>query len=298
MGMLMMLFFWHLPAKVFRKCYKYVNSFFTDHSMLFSTDPNPSKSKTECLIFSRDKTAEQIMKVKLNGDFLPWVGTAKHLGNHLSSKLDLATFSPETKTDLLAKRAILFDKVHQVEQQFGYYEPQLVLRLLSIYSTALYGSPLWQLYSDEHCKLNRSWNTAVKISWDLPHSTHTRFLESLCPVTHLESVLTGRAIGFLQNLENSKKELIRLLFNSCSADLRTVTGRNLNFLLLKYGKATRKELFDDRVTIKHTRVYTLPAEENWKVSMMEEISLMKKNHLDIEFDKDALEEILEYICTD
>ena len=146
--------------------------------------------------------------------------------------------------------------------------------------------------------MNGSWNTAVKIIWDLPHPTHTRFLESLCPVTHLESVLTGRAIGFLQNLENSKKELIRLLFNSCSADLRTVTGRNLNFLLLKYGKATRKELFDDRVTIKHTIVYSLPAAENWKVSMIKEISLMKKNHLDIEFDKDDLEEILEYICTD
>ena len=101
----------------------------------------------------------------------------QHLGNHLSSKLNLSPVSPETRTDLLFKRAILFDKIHQVQQQFGYYEPRLVLNLLSIYSTALYGSPLWQLSSAEHQKLTRSWNTAVKIIWDLPHATHTRLLK-------------------------------------------------------------------------------------------------------------------------
>ena len=267
------------------------------HSMQFSTDPIPSKSKTKCLIFSRDKTAEQILNVKLNGDNLPWVDTAKHLGNLLSSKLDLSTFSPQTKTDLLSKRAILFDKVHQIQQQFGYYEPQLVLKLLSIYSTALYGSPLWQLYSDEHSKLNRSWNTAVKIIWDLPHPTHTRFLESLCPVPHLEPVLTSRSIGFLQNLKKSQKELIQLLFHSCSDDLSTVTGRNMNFLLQKYSKISQDELFADKMKIKNSRVYTLSLEEKWKILMIEEIGLLRKNHLEMEFDKDDLDDILEYICT-
>ena len=131
--------------------------------MVFSTDPLPSKSKTKCMLFSRDKSADQVLNVRLNGDNLPLVSTAKHLGNHLSSKLNFSPTSPETKTDLLCKRAILFDKIHQVQQQFGYYEPKLNLKLLSIYSTAMYGSPLWQLNSEEHAKLNRSWNTAVQI---------------------------------------------------------------------------------------------------------------------------------------
>ena len=142
------------------------------HSMLFSTDPSPAKSKTKCLFFSRKRTSDQIKNLTLNGDILPWVATAKHLGNQLSSKLNLSSFSPETKTDILCKRAILFDKVHQILQQFGYCEPRLVINLLSVYSTALYGSTLWQLNSEEHLKLNRSWNTALKIIWDLPHSTH------------------------------------------------------------------------------------------------------------------------------
>ena len=120
--------------------------FSTSHSMLFSTDPNPVKSKTNCLIFSRTVTPGQVLNVQLNGVKLPWVDTAKHLGNLLRQK-----------------RAILFDKVHQIQQQFGYLNPRLVIKLLSIYSTALYGSCLWQLASDEHLKLNRSWNVAVKM---------------------------------------------------------------------------------------------------------------------------------------
>ena len=237
------------------------------------------------------------MKVNLNGDSLPWVTTAKHLGNHLSSKLNHFPYSPETKTDLLCKRAILFDKVHQIQQQFGYYEPRLVLRLLSIYSTALYGSPLWQLNSEEHSKLNRSWNAAVKIIWDLPNPTHTRFLETLCPVPHLESVLTGRYIGFIQNLVRSSSGLLNLLFHSCAGNLSTVTGQNLHFLLENHQKSNIYSLFKEKNRIKKSRIYSLPEDEAWKVGIIEELSLVKKEHLEINFDKKNLEDILEFLCT-
>ena len=43
--------------------------FSTSHSMLFSTDPNPSKSKTKCFIFSRTITSDQVINV--NGIIFP-----------------------------------------------------------------------------------------------------------------------------------------------------------------------------------------------------------------------------------
>ena len=272
-------------------------NFATSHSMLFSTDPKPAKSKTKCLFFSRTKSSDQIRNVVLNGDNLPWVATAKHLGNHLSSKINFSSYSPETKSDLLCKRAILFDKVHEIQQQFGYCNPRVIIKLLSIYSTALYGSSLWQLASEEHHKLVRSWNTAVKIVWDLPHSTHTRFLESLSPVPHLDSVLFGRYIGFIDSLLQSKKSLIRLVFSSCSGDLHSLTGQNLAFILLKYQKLTLPALTAERTRIKKCRVYPSTEEDSWKIKLIEEIALLKKNHLEINFTSDDLEDILEYICT-
>ena len=127
---------------------KICEDFSASHSMLFSTDANPALSKTKCMFFSTSRSSDQVKQVLLNGDLLPWVDKAKHLGNHLSTKINLSLRSPETKTDLLCKRAILFDKVHQIQQQFGYYDPKLVIILMSIYSTALYGSTLWQLSSE------------------------------------------------------------------------------------------------------------------------------------------------------
>ena len=280
--------------RMLRICEEFAES----HSMLFSTDPLPSKSKTKCLFFSKSRSADQIPKVKLNGDHLPWVTTAKHLGNHLSSKLHLSPVSPETKTDLLCKRAILFDKIHQVQQQFGYYEPRLVLNLLSIYSTALYGSPLWQLSSPEHQKLTRSWNTAVKMIWDLPHATHTRLLEDLSPVPHLEHVLFARYIGFIHNLRNSSKDLLQLIYISCSSNLGSVTGQNLRFLTEKFNLQDVGQLIDLKTKLKTMKVYPLLDQEKWKITLIEEVALLRKNLLDLDFDQDQLDSILDYICVD
>ena len=258
------------------------------------TDPNPVKSKTKCMLLSATRKSDQVRNVELNGDLLSWVETAKHLGNHLSSKINSACRSPDTRTDLFCKEAIFFDSVHQVQQQFGYHDPQLVIRLLSIYSTAMYGSPLWQLNSEEHQKLNRSWNTAVKMIFDLPNVTHTCFIEPLSPVPHFEAVLIGRYIGFLQSLLNSSKPFMGLLFTTCSSDLNSVTGNNIGYLLGKFSKSSLKSLVNCRNEIKNKAVYHLPENEKWKVKLISEISLVKEEHLDLSFNEEDLEEILEY----
>ena len=276
---------------------KICEDFAITHSMQFSTDPVPSKSKSKCLFFSRSRSYAEIEEVILNGNKLPWVTSAKHLGNLLSTKLNLTFFCPETKSDLLCKRAILFEKVHQVMQQFGYLEPELTVKLLSIYSTALYGSTLWQLNSAEHLQLNKSWNTAMKILWELPHATHTRFLESLSPVPHLESVLTGRYLGFANGLLSSSNSIIVLLFQSCQKNINSKTGQNIWYLLNKFKVDSLVDLVQDKDNVKRARVYPLPDEEGWKVPIIKELALHQKGHLKIDFDDNELEEILDWICT-
>ena len=276
---------------------KICEDFAAFHSMQFSTDPVPSKSKTKCMFFSRKRSSGDIENVLLNGDKLPWVNTAKHLGNHLSSNINFSFYSPETKTDLLCKRAILFEKVHQIMQQFGYLEPELVVKLLSVYSTALYGSSLWQLNSQEHLQLNRSWNTAMKIIWDLPFATHTRFLESLTAIPHLESVLNGRYLGFVGNLLQTAHPLLGLLFSACKDNVSTQTGQNIRYLLDKHKMKTLADLLVEKATLKKLRVYNLPNEEAWKINILKEITYVKREQLEVQFDDKDLEDILMYICT-
>ena len=72
----------------------------------------------------------------------------------------------------------------------------------------------------------------------------------------------------------------------------------IGFLLSKFKKLSLDELILDKSKIKNSRVYSLPQEEAWKISLIEEISLFKKNLLDINFDEEELEAILDIICTD
>ena len=109
--------------------------------------------------------------------------------------------------------------------------------------------------------------------------------------------MTGRFIGFAQNLSKSAKPLIRLLFNLCSPDIGSQTGQNINYLLQKFSKQTLTELVNDRNIIKKTIVTPISETESWKLKIIEEVSLVRKGQLEADFDDIMLDEILDYICT-
>ena len=109
--------------------------------------------------------------------------------------------------------------------------------------------------------------------------------------------MTGRYIGFAQNLSKSSKPLIRLIFNLCSPDIGSQTGQNINYLLQKFSKQTLTELVNDRNIIKKTIVTPISETESWKLKIIEEVSLVRKGQLEADFDDIMLDEILDYICT-
>ena len=132
----------------------------------------------------------------------------------------------------------------------------------------------------------------------MPHPTHTRFLESLSPVPHLESTLNARYIGFADSLAKSSKPLISLLFNCISSDLGSQTGQNIKFLCDKYSKLSLDQLIADRTTIKKARVTLLSENEEWELQLIEEVSLLLMGQLKTDFDDEPLlEEILDFVCT-
>ena len=77
--------------------------------------------------------------------------------------------------------------------------------LLRIYGTSFYGSVLWNVNSEDFRILTRSWNIAIKILWDLPFQTHTKFIEPLSDLPHLQSMLHSRFIGFAKSLERRQE---------------------------------------------------------------------------------------------
>ena len=56
-----------------------------EHSISFSTDPEPRKSKTKGIIFSKKPLQFTPAQLILNGNPLPWISESKYLGNTITS---------------------------------------------------------------------------------------------------------------------------------------------------------------------------------------------------------------------
>ena len=66
----------------------------------------------------------------------------------------------------------------------------------------------------------------------------------------------------------------------------------------KFDIQTVHQLFNVKAKLKDMRVHDLPDEEKWKMKLIAEICLIRKNHLEIEFDQEHLNQILDLICCD
>ena len=75
------------------------------------------------------------------------------------------------------------------------------------------------------------------------------------------------------------------------------TGQNIKYMQDKHKMDSMAKLVAKKNNLKKLRVYSLPEEENWKVSLMKEVALVRKGQLELDFEDKNLEEILEAICT-
>ena len=276
---------------------KTCEEFSHEHSMLFSTHNDPSKSKTKCQYFSLTNKNGVPLKVLLNNDPLPWVDKAKHLGNDLTTKLNLGFKCLSTEQDLHVKRAIFFDRVHSIKQEFGYATPRIVCEIMRIYATSFYGSVLWELNSLDHQKLVRSWNSAVKMIWDLPYQTHTDFIEPLTNCPHLQQMLHSRYIGFAKSLSMSEKQHTKLIYSLIKNDLTSLTGNNLKFLMNKYNNNTIEELFENRHVIAKEKFKKMSSDDEWKIQVLEDLISFRDGRDETELGKEEIEESIFYVTT-
>ena len=134
--------------------------------------------------------------------------------------------------------------------------------------------------------------------WDLPYAAHKRFVESLTEVPHLQSMLHGRYIGFIENLSNSKKLHLQVLFNMCKLNQCSNTGQNISYLLKTCDVFDLNNLIMKRNSIKKERINPLEEGEEWKVLMIEELSLIKFGFLETEMEDFEIEIMLESITND
>ena len=100
----------------------------SQNNLIFSTDPNPSKSKTKCM-YMCGKVRDPVYPapLQLYGVDLPWVVHATHLGHELHQDGSM-------ELDTKMKRAQFIESSAEIREMIGFSHPSQVLNAVQIYT--------------------------------------------------------------------------------------------------------------------------------------------------------------------
>ena len=173
----------------------------------------------------KKKNLPKPVSLELSGKELPWVSTATHLGHefHESGTMDY---------DATVKRAEFIRKSTEIRETFFFASPVEVLKAVKWFAGDLYGGNLWQLRGDMAQQMFRTWNTCIKLAWQVPRATHTYMVDNLlsCGISHIRNDILARYVTFLMSLRESPSHEVSVLAHLVGRDIRTTTGNNLHLV--------------------------------------------------------------------
>ena len=106
----------------------------------------------------------------------------------------------------------------------------------------------------------------------------------------------ARLIGFTSKIKLTAKPALLNLYYTVKNDCRSITGRNLRKIMLQ----TKNNYVDD-ITIEEIKALQyrqIPAGEEWKIALVEEMTNNWFNCVSIPgFKHSEINEILEYVCS-
>ena len=242
-------------------CERYAN----EHNLKFSTHQNLKKYKTKCIASLRKD--KKLQDISLNGKILPWVKNAKHLGCTITQ--DLRGLSK----DIMEKRAQYINKANELEQEFSYAHSTTKIWINKVFNTSFYGSQLWDLFSHESERIEKSWNTSQRILLKIPRNSHRYFLEPLSKTQHIKFSLLKRFVSFVEKVLDSSKTVIRNLMYAIKKNCRSTTGKNLRRIMLLVDKKSVDEIVPD--DLKNQVHVPADSKNEWKIKMAEEIIEVK-----------------------
>ena len=269
-----------------------------EHSIVFSTNPDASKSKTKGIIFSRKELRFEPEPLILNGNPLPWVKKSKYLGNeidHIPNGLS---------RDTMYKRARYIERNMELNQEFPFAHPEVKCKLNRIYNSSFPGSVLYDLTSESIHRLVNTWSISVRNMWELPYNAHRWLIEPLSG-EHAHSMLISRFVKFIQNIRKSPKIAVQFMLNKVVRNYDTVTGRNIEHIQRLIGPKT--DLF--KISKKDIKLKVAFCEMNkkdiWKINLIKEVTNIKQGKLSLDsvfendnlLSKDELKCIIDFVST-
>ena len=202
-------------------CEKYAEEF----NITFSTDPDPRKSKTKCVLFCGKNNPVYPDPVKLDGKYLPWVPKIEHLGHVLHQSLSMSS-------DITRARASFMTRASDIREKLHFAHPNQKMKAIQLYTCDAYGSMIWNFTQECTEKYFRAWNIQARLAWNIHQQTHTNLVESFfCnDLVTLRNQVYGRYPKFVYKLQSSPSKEIRFMIHFVYKDPKSPTCSNIRFL--------------------------------------------------------------------
>ena len=276
-------------AKMLNACENYALAL----NLFFSTDPNPKKSKSKSIFMTGSKLRHvpKPVPLQLYGRDLPWVSSATHLGHELHENANM-------DHDCKCKKARFIDNSTTTRETFSFADPQQVLNAVQIYCCDFYGSMLWDLYGTQAEQFYRCWNMCVKLSWDLPRSTHVIFVDHLlaCGFPSIRQQVLTRYVKFFRSLLSSPSKEVAVVSRIVGSDASTNTGKNLLNMFLETKlkpMSSPLHLFYESIL----KPADIPTSDTWRLNLLSKYLKIRQDQLISCEDTSYIDTLISCLCS-
>ena len=229
--------------------------------------------------------------LQLYGRDLPWVSSATHLGHELHENANM-------DHDCKCKKARFIDNSTTTRETFSFADPQQVLNAVQIYCCDFYGSMLWDLYGTQAEQFYRCWNMCVKLSWDLPRSTHVIFVNHLlaCGFPSIRQQVLTRYVKFFRSLLSSPSKEVAVVSRIVGSDASTNTGKNLLNMFLETKlkpMSSPLHLFYESIL----KPADIPTSDTWRLNLLSKYLKIRQDQLISCEDTSYIDTLISCLCS-
>ena len=149
-------------------------------------------------------------------------------------------------------------------------------------------------------KVFTAWRKAVRFVWRLPRRTHCVLLPLISDVLPIELQLQKRFVKFMQDIWNSKNEVIRICGKLTFDGSRSTAGKSFTFISSKFNISRVKLMNDNLGTIKSIMKMTqceYSEEVRSHANIIRELCEVRDGYLTSNLSYTEVDELMECLCT-
>ena len=198
--------------------------------------------------------------------------------------------------DTRIKRAQFIENCIQIRELFSFAYPEQIIKAVKIYALHLSGAMLWNFDNNSTGMYCRSWNTNIKLAYEVPRETHTYIVENYLASEYNPVIqeIYSRYTKFLKSLKESASIEVKHLFSIVRYNVQSTTGGNIYTIIKRTG------LNPSEVLPCHMRNAILKKEvpecEKWRINLLTKYLERRKELKGLLLNTEEISSLIDSLC--